>query len=497
MTNENMHAIAISVDVGTDTTTMMVCDDNDLTDVVSVATPGATTWHGGAAFDIKFIPHVLLQLLIMLDHKGWSFKTPGCIVFSIRQHDLVLLDANDKVQIPALSWQCNAAQFITNLLNGNHQVKTAVGIIEPRYILPKAAWAFSTDTALHDANSWIMTTGDWIVYMLTGARHLSTSDALSNGLLEQRSRKISYVALKAVWLSSELFPPVIKSDPTVGQVKITDNESDPWHLVQLILNKWSVGASLGDNHAGAASALSGQNESDFETIISSFGTSGTNVRICSQDATLVGNAAKFEFFDHRLLLKIIHRCASLYNDVCRNITSDSSPSHAQLDQAALNVQPNEIESIPLLNFIDCHGIPDHRSSWWERNISVGHRVAAAQLSLVHGMLVHLAELRSEVKSSPTSITQCVAVGGLTKSQLIREAYAIGIGCIGNKMQVKVGPSSATGAAAGALVTALGHFYGGARQKALERLTTLETMEQPTGPRADAIQKWFKINPVTS
>ena len=43
----------------------------------------------------------------------------------------------------------------------------------------------------------VFLTGDWIAYALTGERTLSTSDALSNGLLAQQSRKKADEVLRA------------------------------------------------------------------------------------------------------------------------------------------------------------------------------------------------------------------------------------------------------------------------------------------------------------
>ena len=57
-------------------------------------------------------------------------------------------------------------------------------------------WALKKEPRLRKPLAQVMTTGDWIAYLLTGKARLSTSDALSNGLLVQKSKRLAGDVMK-------------------------------------------------------------------------------------------------------------------------------------------------------------------------------------------------------------------------------------------------------------------------------------------------------------
>jgi sugar (pentulose or hexulose) kinase len=73
-------------------------------DIVSVKMIGATEWRGQPAFYISFLPEMMREALEKLALKGWEFSDPGAISFSVRQHDMVILDKEGGLLIPTLSW---------------------------------------------------------------------------------------------------------------------------------------------------------------------------------------------------------------------------------------------------------------------------------------------------------------------------------------------------------------------------------------------------------
>ena len=150
---------------------------------------GAVTWNGQPAFALRQIGTMIELLLRRLKDDGWSLDG-CCLSFAVRQHDMVLLDANHQLLMPALSWQCNAATAAVRRLRTLGAEET-VGRIEERFILPKLMWALGKERRLRHAVAHVMTTGDWIALMLTGKARLSTSDALSNGLLTQNRKQLA------------------------------------------------------------------------------------------------------------------------------------------------------------------------------------------------------------------------------------------------------------------------------------------------------------------
>ena len=145
---------------------------------------GGERWQGQPAFDLANVPGMIAGLLDR-SKEGWTWAEL-VLSFSVRQHDMVLLDEAGRLLLPALSWQCNAAsQEVLRLRQQG--TEAVVGRIEERFILPKLMWALAQAPSLAGQVQHVMTTGDWIAQLLTGRRRLSTSDALSNGLLQQKN----------------------------------------------------------------------------------------------------------------------------------------------------------------------------------------------------------------------------------------------------------------------------------------------------------------------
>ncbi len=272
---------------------------------------GATTWSGQPAFALEETPRMILTLLDDLEQEGWVFAK-AAFSFAVRQHDMVLLDGDGQLLIPALSWQCNAASSEVQQLRKQHAEET-VGRVEERFILPKLMWALRTQPSLRKSISEVMTTGDWIAALLTGKPRLSMSDALSNGLLVQKTKRLSADVMRKAKLSPEWFPRVVPSGKVVGTVSVRPvaGADQQWMLLKQRLAGSQVISGLGDNHATGVGC--GLEEGDFETIVVSAGTSGTVNRVCRANVRLAGNAACFEYYNDRLLLMMLADCCKWYD----------------------------------------------------------------------------------------------------------------------------------------------------------------------------------------
>ena len=123
---------------------------------------------------------------------GWDLSEPGHLGQAWRQHDLALVGRDGEPLIPALSWQCDLAGAQTEALNGMPAFRDAVGAVEARFIAAKLPWALEQEPRLRDELGAAMTSGDWLAGRLTGGRYrLSSSDALSNGLLDQQTKELA------------------------------------------------------------------------------------------------------------------------------------------------------------------------------------------------------------------------------------------------------------------------------------------------------------------
>ena len=164
---------------------------------------------------------------------------------------MVLLDREAQPLLPAISWQCHAATEEVAALQ-NLGVEKTVGKIEPRFVLPKLACVLNRQPELKERLGTVFTPGDWIAHRLTGQRSLSTSDALSNGLLEQQSRKRADKVMEKAGMDVAWFPEAAQSGTVVGTVQPAgDVAADAWQPLREMLAGWQFVAGLGDNHASA------------------------------------------------------------------------------------------------------------------------------------------------------------------------------------------------------------------------------------------------------
>ena len=280
---------------------------------VSLPMRGAVGWHGCPAFELGAVPELVLALLDELAAAGWDLSAPGWLSQAWRQHDLALIDADSQPLLPALSWQCNGAQAESALLNGLPGFRSAVGAVEARFIAAKLPWALAREPRLRGRLAAVMTSGDWFAGRLTGNRfRLSSSDALSNGLLDQQTKQLATVPLRQAndrlgdRLQPAWFPPVIASNGAVGTIEAA--AAAPWRQLGERLRGWRVAALLGDNHASAA----GCGAAEYDTMVLSLGTSGTVNLPAPPSAQPSGDILAFEYWDDRLFLLMLAQCGAWY-----------------------------------------------------------------------------------------------------------------------------------------------------------------------------------------
>lgn len=434
-------------------TTALACgvtDDRGNEEFVSIPMQGATRWRDQPAFDAEYIPAMIKIALEELQRQDWDFSLPGNLCFSVRQHDMVLVGENSQPIMPILSWQCDAAEQEVEELR-NTGAEDSVGRIEARFILPKLLWTLRTDTTLRSRIWKVMTTGDFVGWKLTGSQRISTSDGVSNGLLMQTTKNLATGVLGRASFLTDWFPTPRQSGTDLGLVEVSKTNDHPdWDVVRLILENWNVRAGLGDNHASAV----GCGLSDFETIVLSFGSSGTTVRRCLQKAELAGNAACFEFFEHRLLLNMMAHCAVWYNWF-RKKFAGCVPLN-ELDAMAFKADMRR------LCFLD-HPTDGQESNVslppeWD-NLSLEERTASIQVSIAIHMLRLARAMMTEVKESEPP-KRFVITGGMSRSPLLCQTILLGLGPDCKVLaSERTGPLANKAAVLGAMFTAMANTTG--------------------------------------
>ena len=382
---------------------------------VSLPMAGAVEWHGSPAFDLQALPGMVLELLARLQDDGWDLSEPGHLSQAWRQHDLALVGHDGEPLIPALSWQCNLAGAQADALNGMPAFRNAVGAVEARFVAAKLPWALEQEPRLRDKLHAAMTSGDWLAGQLTGGRYrLSSSDALSNGLLDQQTKELAIAPLREAGrllggnLRPEWFPAVIASSGVVGAV---EPSTDPaWRELTGRLRSWKVAALLGDNHASAA----GCGATEYDTMVLSLGTSGSVNLPAPHASRPRGEALGFEYWDDRLFLLMLAQCGAWYE----RFRAEAAPGmdYEELNGLALASDPERIVRVPE---------PDPTRTGWPElaGLDLAAQTASTQCSI---SLEMLDRVRAMLPSAAEPIHTFVLTGGLSRAPLIRDVLHTGL-----------------------------------------------------------------------
>jgi len=449
--SEKKIATNLGWDISTTATAAGVRSANREEGFASVPVKGAIEWKGQPAFDLDQLPGQMLEVLEILQGQGWEFspveagteKRTSC---AVRQHDMVLAGDNFSPLMPALSWQCNVAEEQVCKLNAMEEVRQEVGVVEPRFILPKLCWAIETWGALNQQIKTVMTTGDWILARLTGVGSLSTSDALSNGLLNQQTRELACAAMRMAGINYGWFPPVVRSGHVVGGINSGLAYGD-WEKIARMLEGWEGVAGLGDNHAtGVGCGLAKR-----DTVVVSAGSSGTINRMCLPGDQLAGCASCFEYYNERLLLLMLADCAVWYERFVE--TLNTNKSYEQLNKEAWRATVSYLRRV---GHTDGEGevYPDQ----WQITTSLPTKVASTQYSIVVELLLLVKQMLAEVKGKENWIQKFVLTGGLSQSRFFQQVFEAGISLLDEKATVlrsaRTGPLAYQTAAYGAVLNSM-------------------------------------------
>ena len=384
---------------------------------------GKALWRGWPSHYLQHVPEMMSGVLAELQGKGWSFDKPGYLSQSWRQHDLAIVDKDNTPLLPALSWECNGAKRETRILNREvADLRETVGRIEERFVASKLPWALAQLPSLKRAVHQVMLSGDWVAGMLTGDWALGASDAVCNGLLDQQTKELASRVLKRAGthldgrLKPSWFPPVIRSDAVVGRVRSSHEPS--WNAVTRLLKGWRVVTTLGDNHATAA----GCGAADYETVVLSLGTSGTVNRVCPPTAKLRGQASQFEYWDDRLLLMMLAKCAAWYNLFKQ--AYEPTRSFAELNDLGQTAPCAKIRLVspPPESVNQSNDYCDPQLAKMDSAI----RTASVQFSIAYQMLRLSGQMLREVRRPAVEPRRFVLTGGLVQAPLIRATLATGL-----------------------------------------------------------------------
>lgn len=453
-------AAFLAIDITTSELALAVRSNDGAEAFARMDMQGATCWNGDHAypgFDLTPMPSMIGRLLDQFAADGWSFdrteqNVPGYVSTACRQHDMVVLGKNGEPLLPALSWQCNAASREVNKLRAK-DVELTVGRIEPRFVLPKLRHVISVKPSLKKQIDIVFMTGDWLTWKLTGVPSLAKSDALSNGLLDQRTRERADHAIRKAGLKTRWFPTAIATGKVVGTIAPTGAAEDAWESLRKRLGGWKFVAGLGDNHA---TALGCGLQGDGATLVVSAGTSGTINLASSKSVKLPTDATslRFEFFDKNLLLLLmLGDCGAWYNRFIQQFAPE-----AINDKGRLNTLASEVD-LSLVRRV-LHDDGEHTESYptdWE-SLPLGRKVADTQFTIALELLLRVARMRAETEAAGVRMPDTyMLTGGLSQSAFFQQVFRAGIHIIDPAARATVsgrtGPLRFKTSAYGALVNA--------------------------------------------
>jgi sugar (pentulose or hexulose) kinase len=459
--SELHEAVLLAIDVTTTEMALAVRAADGTEDYAATKMRGGGCWRERKefpCFELTHVPEMIRDLLRALEAKGWRFQGAAVsgakyVSVSCRQHDQVVLDKEGTPLLPALSWQCNAAEQDVEELK-KLGVEDTVGPIEPRFVLPKLRCVLREEPSLRENVHTVFMTGDWIAFALTGKKSLSKSDALSNGLLDQEGRQLAVDVLRTAGFEVDWFPAALESGKVVGEVEPpAGGESGAWREVRELLQGWQFVAGLGDNHASAVGC--GMRD-DHRTLVVSAGTSGTVNLSCPAKAPLRpgGKALRFEFYDESLLLLLmLGDCGAWYNRFLEHFAAGYRHCLDDLNMLALKADAAGVQRV-------LHNDADHYETFPPRwaGASLGEQVAWTQFSIALELLLltkRMLEATREAKlPDPDTF---VLTGGLSQSPWFQHVFHAGVGLIAPGQAVKVsgrtGPLRYKTSAYGALVNA--------------------------------------------
>ncbi len=422
----------------------------------SVPMAGATKWLGEPAFDLNHLPIMIVDVLEKLEKDGWEFSQPGSLSFSVRQHDMAVLDKFNDLLMPALSWQCNAAKERTKWINKTMPFEALIGKVEERFILPKALWVLDQQPDLRPKIGKVMTTGDYIAFRLTGVDNLSTSDAYCNGLLDKSTKLLAGNAIFGCGLLPDWFPQVVDSGSTVGLVRI---ESDDWRHACQKLSGWEVIACLGDNHSGAV----GCGLNSDSTIVVSAGTSGTVVRIGHQGDERLGEAACFEYYDEEMLLMMMARCGDWYEDFRKRFGNKRTFKAIDQEIESFITAGHELDLVRVTQAVKGGVWQEVYPADWGA-YAFANQAASVQASIALELLLLVKKMLVEVVDAKADINKVVLTGNQSQSSFFREVFAVGLEMLQPGLKLSIsdhqGPLAYKAAALGAMINAVIGESGG-------------------------------------
>lgn len=270
---ESVMAITAGIDVGTQSTKVLLYDTDTKTIVASAQAPHdlIAKEDGTREQEAKWFEQAITDCFATFSHE--VKQQIVAIGVSGQQHGFVPVDADGNVLYRVKLWNdtstAEECRQLTQAAGGEDNLLAHEGnLILPGYTAPKILWLKNHQKALYDKLFKVLLPHDWINFFLTGRYTMECGDASGTALLDIRTKTWSKRLLKLIDAERDLsstLPDLIKADELAGTV--TDKAAKQLGITSGII----VSCGGGDNMMGAI----GTGVVRDGTLAISLGTSGT------------------------------------------------------------------------------------------------------------------------------------------------------------------------------------------------------------------------------
>ena len=259
----------IGIDLGTSACKLLLMDENGrIYNIVSKEYPLEFPKPGWSQQDPadwkKAVMEGIPELL-----QGFDTSQVAGVGAGGQMHGLVVLDENDNVIRPAISWNdgrtTNEVDYLNNTVGMDKLAKWTANIAFAGFTAPKILWMKNNEPENFAKISKIMLPKDYINYLLTGIHCCDYSDASGMLLLDVANKCWSKEMLEICGISENQMPKLFESYEAVGT--LTPEMAGALGLPETV----KVVAGAGDNAAAAVgTGIVGEGGCNI-----SLGTSGT------------------------------------------------------------------------------------------------------------------------------------------------------------------------------------------------------------------------------
>lgn len=356
-----------------------------------------------------------------------------------QMHGAVLLDANDRVLLPAILWNDGrSAAQCAELEATEPQLRAIAGnLAMPGFTAPKLLWVRRHEPELFARTAKVLLPKDWLRLQLAGEHASEMSDASGTLWLDVGARRWSDALLAACHLTRDHMPRLVEGDEVSGALRSTLAER--WRLRPGTV----VAGGGGDNAASAVGIGAVRPNEGFVSL----GTSG--VIFLAAGRFLPNPESAVHAFCHALPRRW-HRMSVMLSAAsalrwARELLG--LPSEAALLDTVAALEPSQRAHAPLfLPYPSGERTPhnDAKAQGVLFGLKHGHGAADIGYAVVEGVSLGLADGWQALAAAPESVESLSLVGGGARSDLWAQLLASVLG-----VALEVPEGGEAGAALGA------------------------------------------------